>query len=112
MKGPTISEAEFQRQVMQLAKQYGWKAHHTPPARMHSGSWATPTHGDTGFPDLVLAHPTKGVLFVELKRADGRLAPHQRDWLLTLTQAGGIAHVWRPGMLALIVDTLRRGVIT
>ena len=52
-----INEAALQNAVIELAKLYGWKVHHTRPAQMPSGKWATPIQGHAGFPDLVLVRP-------------------------------------------------------
>ena len=54
----SITESEFQRQVIQLAKLRGWLVHHTRPARIKVQgveTYRTPIAGHAGFPDLVLA---------------------------------------------------------
>lgn len=91
-----ISEAAFQRAVIEIAKWEHWLVHHTRPAQMRSGRWATPIQGDAGFPDLVLAHPTRGLIFAELKSAVGRVSDHQTEWLETLRANGVEAYIWRP----------------
>lgn len=102
-----MTEAEFQRQVIDLAHLHGWLVHHTRPAQMGSGRWATPVQGDTGFPDLVLAHPKRGVLFLELKSARGRLQPNQVAWLHALSMGGAHVYTFKPESLADIVELLR-----
>lgn len=92
----TITEAQFQTDVIEAAMWCGWKVQHTRAARTPSGGWSTPIAGHIGFPDLVLAHPTRGVIFAELKRDTGRLSPAQTEWLDTLFRAGAEAYVWRP----------------
>jgi hypothetical protein len=96
-KLPAISEREFQRQVLKLARLTGWLAAHFRPARTRDG-WRTPVEGDgAGFVDTVLIHPGRGlVLFRELKTDTGRLTPEQERWLAALTAAGADAGVWRP----------------
>lgn len=93
-----ISEAEFQRQVLQLAKLCGWRRAHFRPGLTQSGRWVTPVQGDgQGFPDLVLVHPGRGLLlFVELKTDKGRETTEQRAWLEALARAGARAETWRP----------------
>lgn len=93
---PNVTEASFQSAVIDLARRTGWKVMHTRPALNRSGRWSTPLQGDSGFPDLVLAHASRGVLFVELKTNRGRVSPEQSEWLNTLTDAGATAVVWRP----------------
>ena len=80
-------ENEFQKQVIEVAKYLGWKVFHDYDSRRN----------ESGFPDLVLIHPKRGrLLFRELKKADGRVRPEQKDWLLWLSNAGEDAGVWRP----------------
>lgn len=94
---PSVTEAEFQSAVIDLAHVHGWRVAHFRPAQTQSGRWLTPVAADgKGFPDLVLAHPKRGVLFRELKTDDGRLSKWQRQWLYDLRQAGADAAVWRP----------------
>lgn len=93
-KRPAISEAEFQRQVIQLAQLCGWKVAHFRPARVMvrgKETWRTPCEGDAaGFPDLVLASFGE-VHFRELKSEKGKVSREQDDWLRAV---GG--KVWRP----------------
>jgi Holliday junction resolvase len=41
-----------------------------------------------GIPDLIAIHPEKGVLFSEVKRADGRLSPLQEYRIKELKEKG------------------------
>lgn len=95
----SITEAEFQAMVIDLAHACGWLVAHFAPARVIRRGvekYETPVRGDgRGFPDLVLARLTDGVprvLLVELKTDTGRLSEHQKRWL---RESG--ASVWRPG---------------
>lgn len=97
-----ISEREFQNAVVELAKWTGWMVYHPLPAQNIRGHWRTPTLGDVGFPDLVLAHPKRGVIFAELKSRVGKLSEAQERWIITIRAAGGEAYVWRPADLQLI----------
>lgn len=98
---PPISEAAFQRQVIQLAKLLGWRTYHTLDSR---GSSA-------GFPDLVLARERDGrVIFAELKSDAGRVRKEQSEWLAALgavkSEAVGV-YLWRPADLDEIAGVLR-----
>jgi hypothetical protein len=104
-----ISERAFQETVLQLAMMTGWKVNHQLPAQNAAGRWRTATQGHAGFPDLVLAHPTRGVIFAELKSAIGRVSETQRAWLDTLEQAGAEAYVWRPTDMPYIQQRLMKG---
>lgn len=105
MRGP---ESEFQSAVIEAAQYNGWRVHHTRTVQIRPGVWATPLQGDSGFPDLVLAHPDRGVIFAELKSARGRLSPEQDRWLRTLVACGAEAHVWRPTDMVTILNRLSR----
>lgn len=104
-----MKEREFQDQVIALAILYGWKVHHVRPGRTASGAWMTHVQGHTGFPDLVLAHNTKGVVFAELKGDKGRLEEDQVDWLRTLDATGAECYVWRPKDWHFIQTRLLKG---
>lgn len=86
MKAAGPSEAEFQRQVVQLAALLGYRVFHTYDSRKSTGA---------GFPDLVLVGRGR-VLFAELKRRGGKTTPRQDDWLAALREAGGRAFLWTP----------------
>jgi hypothetical protein len=101
-----MTEAEFQSQILQIAKLYGWKIHHDRPAMSKDGRWATHVEGDAGFPDLVLVHQRFGTIYAELKSEKGKLSPAQIEWIDTLNAAGAEVHVWRPHNLDLIVQRL------
>ena len=73
-------EAILQSQVIQLAKMNGFRVHHSRPVQQANGRWLTAIAGDAGFPDLVLAHAERGVLFLELKAEGGRMSPGQVAW--------------------------------
>ena len=90
-----INEAALQSAVIELAKLYGWKVHHTRAVQMPSGRWATPIQGHAGFPDLVLVRPPD-TIFVELKSAIGRTSDKQDEWIAALQAAGQEVHIWRP----------------
>lgn len=97
----TLSEASFQRTVIDLARWYGWLVHHSRPARQGQG-WATALTGNPGLPDLVLAR--RGVVILaELKRHGAKPSQAQRAWLAELGDAG---RLWKPSDWAAICAEL------
>lgn len=89
-----MNEQQFQRKIIDTAKWLGWLVYHPEKAQIR-GNWLTA--GSHGFPDLVLVHPKRGVIFAELKTEVGRVSEEQMRWLHALSDAGGEAYVWRPG---------------
>lgn len=73
-------EAILQDKVIQLARMNGFRVQHSRPVQQKDGRWLTAIAGDPGFPDLVLAHRERGVLFIELKSNTGKLSPGQVMW--------------------------------
>lgn len=97
-----ISEADWQAQVIDLARIHGWIVAHFRPARTVDG-WRTPVSADgKGFPDLVLARRPR-VIFAELKSETGKVTAEQMLWLKELPNAC----VWRPSDLDLVAEVLR-----
>ena len=82
-----MTEREFQRIVVDLAKLFRWRYYHTYDSR----------RSNPGFPDLVLVR--ERILYRELKTDKGKLTFEQRQWLEYLTGAGADAKVWRPADL-------------
>jgi len=91
-----MTEAQFQQAVIDLARWTGWRIFHPRTVKTADGRHLTAYLGDKGFPDLVLVHEYRGVIFAELKSNMGRLDVHQEDWGRDLTNAGAEYHVWRP----------------
>lgn len=83
-----VTEAAWQASIIELATKYcGWLCHHETDSR-----WSP-----EGFPDLILAHPEHGVIFLECKRQKRpRTTPAQRRWIWTLQQAGACAAIVQP----------------
>lgn len=98
----TLSEADFQRRLIDTAKLAGFMVAHFRPALTRSGRWATPMQGDKGFPDLVLAKDGR-VLVAELKTDVGRTSAEQRAWLAAL---GGHGRLWRPANWQAVLQDL------
>lgn len=101
-----MKESYFQSQVIMLAKLHGWLVMHTRAVEIRPGVWKTPLTGHPGFPDLVLCHKSRGVIFAELKTEKGKLSDMQEVWLRTLADAGMETYVWRPKDIPLISNTL------
>ncbi len=91
------SEADFERQVLELARLLRFRVYHT---------WLS-SHSAAGFPDLVLVKPPH-VVFAELKSDTGQLSPAQEAWIDALSRCPGVrAFVWRPSDWDQIVAVLR-----
>lgn len=90
-----MKEAELQAAVLELAHLTGWIVHHSRAVQTMAGRWMTAIQGDPGFPDLVMAHRTGTVLFVELKATQGRLSEAQQVWRHRLEPTGRY-RLWRP----------------
>jgi hypothetical protein len=104
-----VTEREFQRAVVELARLCGWRVFHARPALTRRGRWLTPIQGDTGFPDLVLCRPPRLIL-AELKRVGARPTPAQRGWLDALASCAGVeCYLWTPADWNAIVRTLTGG---
>lgn len=98
---PGMSEDDWKARVIDTAKLYGWRVHHSRPARTATG-WRTPIEGDAGLPDLVLARDGV-VLLVELKSDTGQPTPDQRAWLAAAETCGDL---WRPRDWPRVFDIL------
>jgi len=108
-----VSEADFQRQVIDLALTLGYRVAHFRPGQTsrkdHNGKavWVTPMCGDPGWPDLILCRPPR-LIIVELKSEKGKVSPEQEIWLAQLNQCSGVeVRVWRPSVWDNIVDDLK-----
>lgn len=83
----TITEAQLQGTVEQMATVLGWRWYHTYRS----------DRSPKGFPDLVMIHPGQTrTIWAELKSERGRLTREQRAWINDLDTAGAEVYVWRP----------------
>ena len=98
-----MTEAQFLAKVKSIASIYGWELHHSTPMLTKQGKWLT--SGSAGFPDLVLAHRTRGLIFAELKTRKGKTSPEQANWILRL-QPHAECYVWRPDNFDAIIKRL------
>lgn len=100
------TEAEFQSQVIELARTCGWRTLHIRRSIGKGRRWTTTT-SLVGWPDLVLMRPPRDLLFIELKVPPHRLTPEQAELLCYLDRFEfATARVWTPDDWDLIVDTL------
>lgn len=94
---PAITEKAFMKQVVDLAKLFGWASYHP---------WLS-VHSARGWPDLALCRPPRLIL-AELKSEKGKTTPDQDQWLSLLSQCPGVeVYLWRPGDLDDISGVLR-----
>jgi hypothetical protein len=84
---PTLTEAQWQTQVVGLAAIYGWDHNHTRRSIGRGNRWVTAT-SKIGFPDLLLWHPRHGIAAIELKVGRNRPTPEQLAVLRSLEAAG------------------------
>ena len=100
-----MTEAQFQAQVIQIARLNGWRVFHPMKMQTRDGSWRTALSGDRGWPDLCLAHRERGFIVAELKTDKGKLSPDQVKWLQELAPWAE-CHLWRPQDLDAIARRL------
>ncbi len=99
-----LSEKDFQRQVLELARLYGWRVAHFHDSRRQVKPGVFVGDKDAaGFPDLVLVRPPELVV-LELKRELGKTTSEQDEWLADLAACGVEVSVVRPSGW----DVLRR----
>jgi len=97
-KALDITEAQFERQVKDLASLFGWEYYHT---------WKS-YHSPAGFPDSVLVNTEQQrTIFAELKSEAGQPSPEQYEWLVALTEAGNETYLWRPSDFDEVAAILR-----
>ena len=96
-----MTEKQFEDQVKQLAKMFGWLYYHT---------WRS-IHSPAGFPDCVMVR-NGTVIFAELKSEKGNLSDKQGEWIEALQAVAGISlgvqvYTWRPADFDRIVEVLK-----
>ena len=92
----SLTEKQFQQQVIDLAKLCGWKEYHT---------WKS-IHSPAGFPDLILVRDC-AILAVEVKSEKGKLTEAQWDWLEALGKTGVKVYIWKPSNWEEVVECLQ-----
>jgi hypothetical protein len=104
LSGPLpVSEDDFQRWVLDVARWYHWRATHFRKVKLPSGRWGTPLQGDAGYPDLSLARAGV-IILAELKTEKGKVEPDQALWLAAIGPVHG--RIWRPSDREAIVAEL------
>jgi hypothetical protein len=96
-----LSEADWQRRVMDTARLHHWRCVHIRAAKVGTRHM-TPYEGDGGLPDLVLARAGR-VILAELKAEKGAMRPGQAEWL---EAAGEHGRLWRPSHWADVIEAL------
>lgn len=74
-----ITEAQFQKQIEELASRLGWQWVHFERMGNDQGRWRTPARGPLGkgFPDLFLVKGAAAI-FIEVKAQRGVFSDEQR----------------------------------
>lgn len=98
----SMSEKTLQQKVRERAKRRGWKVAHAgklwlPGKGDNEGQWITPM--SAGWPDLTLAKEGHHLVFIELKREDGKVDDEQWEWLRLLGLTGNKVAIIRPSDL-------------
>lgn len=96
---PGAAEVEFQRQVIDFARGYGWKVAHFRAVQVLKANgetfWQTPVDADgKGFLDLELVR--ERLVKAELKVGRNPMTPEQRDWSERYERAAVEWYVWYP----------------
>lgn len=95
--GSQVTEADFQREVVQAAGLLGWRVFHAFDSRKSA----------PGFPDLVMARGSR-LIMAELKRENGRVTADQQAWLDDLARVTTLdTFLWRPSNWAEVEAALR-----
>lgn len=105
-KPPTVTEAEFQAQIIEVAHLFGFTVASFRAARTKHG-WRTPVGADAeGFPDLQI-YKMERKIAIEAKSEKGKTTERQEFWLLILKLAGFETYVLRPSQYDEMVEILR-----
>ena len=101
-----LTEAQFQKQVTDLATRLGWSWLHVERMGNEQGRWRTPVSGPLGkgWPDLVLIR-RGSLLWVELKGPNGVMTQAQKDLGIVLNKVAPY-YVLRPSDFNQIVEVL------
>lgn len=99
----TLTEQQWQTQVVALARQFGWEVFHAPANRPNSRGHVQ--NIAAGWPDIVCLGHSRA-LFLELKSEKGRIRPEQITTLRRLAEAGCETALWRPSDLPAVLAVL------
>lgn len=98
-----LSEARFQAQIVDMAAAHGWTM------RYHN---LYAVGSDSGYPDLTLVHPIRGVVWLEVKGPKPTIYARQVEWLETLQASGERAYLVYPTDFDRVADLLAVGTLT
>ena len=103
-----MTEAQFQTQIIDLARLYGWRIAHFRPAWSRDGKRCmTAVQADgAGWPDLTLVKGSR-LIFAEIKTDTGKVSQSQQEWLDALKETKAECYLWRPADFEKIVEILR-----
>ena len=106
-----MKEAEFQQQIIEVAKLRQWKVAHFRgvriPRRDGSVYYATPVQADgEGWPDLVMLRDGR-VIIAEIKSDKGVVSDAQTAWLREWEMADAEVFIWRPKDWDELVEVLK-----
>lgn len=109
---PRLTEADFMRQVLQLAGLTGWEHWHdaatnAPRRCSDCGAVRRGPRNTAGLPDLLLVRGPQ-LIWAELKAQDGATSQEQRAWIARLRAAGQRVYIWRPSDWPTIERVLAR----
>jgi hypothetical protein len=107
-RAPRMYEADFQKQVIDLALLRNWDYMHINKVYDARGYHRTPVIGTigAGWPDLVLIR-TGRLVFAELKRQGEKPTGLQSHVLGVLGSSCAEVYVWRPADWPAIMEILR-----
>jgi hypothetical protein len=98
------SEKLFQSAIIQIALLNGWQMFHATPHQVRPGVFRS---DGKGYPDLTLAHETKGLIYAEIKTTTGKASKEQLAWLKALAPWAEV-YIWRPADIGWIEKRLSR----
>jgi hypothetical protein len=104
LEGEPMTEAEFQKQVLELADTAGYRVNHCYRGKVAKGAWRTNTTVK-GWPDLTFFRPGD-FFFAELKVDDGELSGEQETVIAELRASGVDVYVWSPAVWQQVIERL------
>ena len=96
MSKSSLSEADFQKTVIELAKLHRWLVYHTHDSRRSA----------PGFPDLTMVRDGR-IIFAELKVGRNNPTESQLLWISELRRCLDDVYLWRPCDWREIEEVLR-----